>query len=61
MRNKQRLLIMFLLIVTLFLYIVNNGHGLLYNPTFNKDTKTWSFEEIIKLAPQKLEDLFLLA
>lgn len=31
MRNKQRLLIMFLLIVTLFLYIVNNGHGLLYN------------------------------
>jgi len=31
MRNKQRLLIMFLLIVMLFLYIVNNGHGLLYN------------------------------
>lgn len=31
MRNKQRLLIMFLLIVTLFLYIVNNSHGLLYN------------------------------
>ena len=31
MRNKQRLLIMFLLIVTLFLYIINNSHGLLYN------------------------------
>ena len=38
-----------------------NYAKMMKNPTFNKDTKTWSFEEIIKLAPQKLEDLFLLA
>ena len=38
-----------------------NYAKMMKNPAFNKDTKTWSFEEIIKLAPQKLEDLFLLA
>ena len=38
-----------------------NYAKMMKNSTFDKDTKNWSFEEIIKLAPQKLEDLFLLA
>lgn len=31
------------------------------SPSFDKDTKTWVFDEIVKPASQKLEDLFLLA